>query len=92
MAYNGVMESFIRNVADLSANERHVYENLFGQPLQNHQQILVQLVNADQGKVALQGNCGANVLEPYAIWAESSDDEIAELESAILDRSESRPT
>ena len=91
-AYNEGMNSIVRNVADLTADERHVYESVFGQPLQNNQSIIVQLVTADDGKGAVRSICGADVLEPYAMWAEFSDEEIAELESEILDRSESRPT
>jgi hypothetical protein len=85
------MDSVIRNVADLSADERHVYESAFGQALQNNQTIIIQLVNADDGNSTARVIGAAEVLEPYAIWAEFSDEEIAELESEILDRSESRP-
>jgi len=70
-----------------------VYESVLGQPLQSDQKIVVQLVNAEEGKDALRYSRGsADVLAPYAIWAEFSDEEIAELESEILDRPESRPT
>ncbi len=30
----------------------------------------------------------ADILKPYAIWAELSDEEVKELESAVLSRSE----
>jgi hypothetical protein len=86
------MNSVIRNVAQLSANERTVYESVLGQPLQNNQTIIVQLVNGEEGSDAWRSICGDKVLEPYAMWAEFSDEEISELESEILDRSESRPT
>jgi hypothetical protein len=86
------MESVIRNVAELSANERQLYESVFGQPLQNDQRVIVQLVTANEGAISVRANCGGNVLEPFAMWADFSDEEVAELESAILDRSDSRPT
>jgi hypothetical protein len=49
------------------------------------------LLNGDEVKGALPDDGSAGTLNGYAIWAELSDEEIAELESAILDRSESRP-
>lgn len=85
------MDSVVRNVADLSADERHVYETVLGQPLQNNEKVIVQLVHADHGNGPLRDVGGADVLEPYAMWAEFSDEEIAELESEIPDRSNSRP-
>lgn len=87
------MDSVVRNVADLSADERCVYENVLGQPLHDDQQIIVQLVNSQTGNAAspiTNGTIGA--LAAYAMWADFCDEEIAELELAILDRSESRPT
>jgi hypothetical protein len=87
------MDSVVRNVFDLSADERQVYESVLGQALQNNQQIIVQLVNPETGNAAPSTDNGtSSLLEPYAIWADFADEEIAELESAILDRSESRPT
>jgi hypothetical protein len=85
------MNSVVRNVADLSADERQVYESVLGQPLQNNQQIVVQVLSGNDSKGPLSLG-DADVLEPYAMWAELSDEEIAELESEILVRSESRPT
>jgi hypothetical protein len=85
------MNSVIRNVVDLSADERHVYEALFAQALQDNQRVVVQLIDADDSKSGARDTCVDGVLEPYTIWAEFSDEEIADLESEILDRSESRP-
>jgi hypothetical protein len=85
------MNSVIRNVADLSADERHVYENVLGQALQDDQKVIVQLVDECAVENCVQKISGTNVLEPYAMWADFSDEEVAALESEILDRSESRP-
>ena len=85
------MESAIRNVAELSADERHVYENVLGQPLRDDQRIIVQLL--DGGQIAPISINGPGELPDWcAIWADLSDEEIADLESAILERSDSRPT
>jgi hypothetical protein len=86
------MDSIIRNVGDLSSNERHVYESVFGQPLRDDQQVIVQLVEfCVSDRVAATPNGADGNLTPYAIWADLDDAEIGELESAILRRSDSRP-
>jgi hypothetical protein len=86
------MDSIIRNVGDLSSNERHVYENVFGQPLRDDQQVIVQLIECrtDDGIAAATNGAEAS-LALYTIWADLDDAEIGELESAILQRSDSRP-
>jgi hypothetical protein len=87
------MDSVIRNVADLSANERHVYENVLGQLLRDNQQVVVKLVDAEVSPPAATATNGsANLPALYTIWADLNDAEIAVLESAILQRSNSRPT
>ena len=85
------MNSIVRMVTDLSADERHVYESVLGQPLQNDQKIILQLVSTE-GNGPSEVSSGPNALEPYAMWADLSDEEIAELESEIPIRSESRQT
>jgi hypothetical protein len=86
------MNSVVRNVADLSADERHVYERVLGQPLQKDQRVIVQLMNADAAKgTSPATNSAESILESYEMWADLSDEQVAELESAILQRSESRP-
>jgi hypothetical protein len=85
------MDSVTRNVADLSNDERYVFENALGQPLRNDQQIIVQLVSSGAGKVAPTSSNGAgDVVARYEIWSDLSDESIADLESVILQRSDSR--
>jgi hypothetical protein len=87
------MDSVVRNVSDLSANEKHVFENVLGQPLHSDQNVIVQLVEVNTGNFAApEVNGTENVLESYKLWADMSDEEIAELEAAILQRSDSRST
>jgi hypothetical protein len=88
------MTSVFRNVAELPADERQVYERVLQQPLQNDQQVLIQLVNAEDHNSSAKLPVGDEIdlLDPYAIWTDLSDEEVADLESGILDRSESRPT
>jgi hypothetical protein len=86
------MDSIVRNVGELSANERHVYESVFGLPLRDDQRVIVQLADADVSQIAPATNNGGDNLPPgYTIWADLSDAEIADLESAVLQRSDSRP-
>jgi hypothetical protein len=86
------MDSIIRNVGDLSSNERHVYENVFGQPLRDDQQVIVQLVESCAGDgIAASPRGVEGNLAPYTIWADLDDAEIGELESAILQRSDGHP-
>lgn len=86
------MDSIVRNVTDLSADERHVYESVLGQPLRDDQQVIVRLVGTDVGQNTAATTNGADGLPDWCtIWADLSDAEIAELESAILQRSDSRP-
>jgi len=90
------LDSIVRNVADLSADERHVCEHALGQPLRAHQRVVIQLVdvNASRGNATTPpaATNGADDLPDWCtIWADLSDEEIADLESAILDRSDSRP-
>jgi hypothetical protein len=86
------MDSVIRNVSDLSSNERHVYENVFGQQLRDDQQIIVRLVaTCTDDRVNSKPNGSDVNLSTYTIWADLDDAQIGELESAILQRSDSRP-
>jgi hypothetical protein len=95
------MESISYSVTDLSSDQRHAFEGVLGQPLRDDQRVFIHV--ADQPAV-LVGGPNSESLDPQTgqhppklpdwvtIFADLSDQEIAELESAILDRSESRPT
>jgi hypothetical protein len=86
------MDSITRNVGDLSSNERHVFENVLGQSLRDDQQVIVKLVESGaDDKVAATSNGVVGSLTPYTLWADLDDAEISGLESAILQRSDSRP-
>jgi len=47
MAYNTGMESISRNVGDLTATERQVYETVLGHQLHAGQRVIVQLIDVD---------------------------------------------
>lgn len=84
------MDSVVRNVCDLSSGERHVYESVLGQPLRDDQRVVVQIIDTPALPNASTTD-GINApLLPYAIWSGLSNAEIADLESVILQRSDSR--
>ncbi len=91
------MTPIVRNVADLSADERCVYEHALGQPLRADQQVVIQVVEAtaDAGSetsASIAANGSSQLPDWCAIWADLSDEQVADLESAVLDRSDSRPS
>jgi hypothetical protein len=97
------MDSVARNVLDLTPLERHALEDVLGQPLRDEQRVIVQLVNPDgltppadsmplrDNTVTIKREGDVGILPDWcAIFADLSDEEMAELEAAILDRSDSR--
>jgi len=86
-------------VTDLSAEQRHAFEGVLGQPLRDDQRVVIQVayptqedVQADQAEEIGPAANQSRILPDWVtIFADLSDEEIAELESAILDRSEDRP-
>lgn len=97
------MDSVARDVVDLSVTERHTLEGVLGQPLRDDQRVIVQLVDAEgsksnakpaplrDDKVTIKREGDVGILPDWcAIFADLSDEEMAELEAAILDRSDSR--
>ena len=84
------MNSIVRNVADLSADERHVYESVLGQQLRDDQRVMVQLIDVEANQEAAVSTNGAHELPDWCtIWSDLSDADVADLESAILERTDS---
>ena len=97
------MDSISYGVNDLSADQRHAFEGVLGQPLRDDQRVVVQLVNTKgtptseepaamhDGEVTIKRDGDVGILPDWcAIFAGLSDEEMAELDDAILDRSDSR--
>lgn len=86
------MECISYSVNDLSADQRHVFEGVFGQPLRSDQRVVVQLVDASEDATPLaQSNQSVDVgILPNwcAVLADLSDEEFAKVESAILTRAD----
>jgi hypothetical protein len=84
------MESIERNVSDIAAAERQVYESVLGHKLQDDQRVIIQVADAAaNGLESPKPQASANI-DDWAIFKDLNDEEIAELEAAILDRSEGR--
>ncbi|MEX2091417.1 MAG: hypothetical protein WD971_02010 [Pirellulales bacterium] len=93
------MESNSYSVTDLSADQRHAFEGVLGQPLREDQRVIVQLVDtkapesADQspaeGRNETAKSVDVGILPDWcAIFADLSDEEFAEIEAAILTRAD----
>lgn len=90
------MESLTRNVADLDSAERQVFERVLGRQLENNQRVFLQIsvVDVQRSPVATAHPPVADdsvLPESYRLFKGLSDAEVAELETEILQRSESRP-
>jgi hypothetical protein len=94
------MESISYSVTDLSADQRHAFEGVLGQPLRDDQRVVVQLVNAKVSESTDQNSPSTSqkqakqsvdvdiLPDSCAIFADLSDEEFAEIEGAILTRAD----
>jgi hypothetical protein len=87
------MESIEQNVGDITADERRVFEKVLGHKLQENQRIILQVTDIDASKSNgsnAQNSLSGTNLDDWAIFQDLSDEEVAELESVILERSPGR--
>src|SRR3989304_5368278 len=95
------MDSVSYSVTDLSADQRHAFEGVLGQPLRDDQRVVVQLLGTDatqpnatprppqDQKTTIKREGDVGILPDWcAIFADLSDEEFAEIESAILTRAD----
>jgi hypothetical protein len=95
------MDSISYSVTDLSADERHAFESVLGQPLRDDQRLIVQLLGTDatqpnatprppqDQKITIKREGDVGILPDWcAIFADLSDEEFAEIEAAILTRAD----
>ena len=87
------MESIEQNVGDIAADDRRVFEKVLGHKLQENQRVIIQVTDIDASKTngsdSKSGPSGTN-LDDWAIFQDLSNEEVAELESIILERSPGR--
>ena len=93
------MASTVRNVKDIEAAERQVYESVLGQKLLENQQVVIQVVaspdtSAPSGSGGHAPPSGKLELPKWCeVYEGLSDDEIAQVENVILCRRDmSRPS
>lgn len=85
------MELIIRNIRDIDTSERRVLEHVLGQPLKENQQVIVQIVTLKNDGEAQQVQApeSSNQLPEWCdVFAGLSDDQVAEVEGAILQRAD----
>jgi hypothetical protein len=95
------MESIEQNVGDFSTDDLRVFEKVLGHKLQENQRVIIQVMDVDAGQAEATTSNGTGPSAPttddklpdwVTIFADVPDDEMTELESLILDRSEGRPS
>lgn len=87
------MESIEQNVGDIADDDRKVFEKVLGHKLQENQRVIIQVTDIDASKTNgsdSQNRPSGTNLDDWAIFQDLSDEEVAELESAILERSPGR--
>lgn len=85
------MESVIRNVRDIDTGERRALEHVLGQQLQENQQVIIQVVTLgiEPEKHEDGESLRARQLPEWCeVYAGLSDEQVADAESVILQRSD----
>ena len=88
--YNTRMDTFIRNVKDIGTSDRQALEHVIGQHLSEHQQLVIQIVNAHtQQEVAEEASSRAGSLPDWChVYQGLSDEAISSLEETVLTRAD----
>ncbi len=87
------MESIVRNVKDIQADDRRSLEHVVGQHLQDNQQVIIRVLTVSEAQAKSAGDAPASqpafdVLPDWCdVYEGLSDEEIAEVEASVLDRS-----
>jgi hypothetical protein len=86
------MESIIRNVRDIDSRDRQAIERVLGQQLKDNQKIIIQVVTvSDEPTVQEKPGNGtpvAKLPDWCNVLAGLSDEQIAEFEEVVLQRSD----
>ena len=90
------METVVRNVRDIGAGERRVYETALGQKLRENQQVILHVMTVGQPAERAAADAGDQPSERLPEWCNVYDglceEQIAEIENVSLCRSDlSRP-
>lgn len=87
------MDTIVRNVDDIDAQDRRALEHVLGQRLEPNQQLVIRVINlnvvpADQAKPTGGTQASAALPDWCNVYAGLSDNEIADLEKIILTRAD----
>jgi hypothetical protein len=88
------MQTVVHNISDLNEDDRAVVERLVGKPVRSDQQLVIQVTSrcAMNATMSRDGSSANKLPEWCSVYAGLSDDQLAELEAAILARSRSERT
>ena len=86
------MDSIVRNVKDIKADDRRSLEHVVGQHLEDNQQVIIRVMTLSEIQPTNSGKPPAGqpsgTLPDWCnVYDGLSDEEIAEVEESILDRS-----
>jgi len=84
------MESIIRNVSDLNAEERRLYEGVLGQKLRENQQVILQVITLRDAPETGESEAAPQAGLPAwcDVFQGLSDEQISDVEAVILDRAD----
>lgn len=90
--YDCGMQSILRDVRDIEAEDRRSLEQILGCPLNDNQRILIQVLDRTEapqtGHAEDLGEPPAQLPDWCRVYEGLSDDEIAEIESIVLKRAD----
>jgi len=89
------METVIRNVGDIDAQDRQALEHVLGQPLRENQQLVIGIVERQPAPCATAREANGSLQLPdwCNVYSGLSDAQMADLETTILQRADlSRPS
>ena len=82
------MESIVRNIREIDVADRQALEHVIGQRLGDHQQLIIQVTTVSEQAAAVGAPpaAGGGLPTWCNVYEGLSDDQIDQIESAILDR------
>lgn len=92
------MDTIVRNVGDIDAQDRRALEHVLGQRLEQNQQLVIRVINLNVAPPSQAESSGgtqvsATLPDWCDVYAGLTDNEIADLEKTILTRADlTRPS
>ena len=86
--YAEFMDTIIRDVRDIELENRNALEHVLGHKLNENQRVIIQVVSPTKEVAVENGTDGTRLPDWCDVFAGLSDEEIAEIESVIRQRSD----